>query len=212
MPPKRRKNGRAHAHTNGSPASTGSGNQPLKNRPQDAAPKAVDDEFLRTRALELRREGASYRTIAQTMTHEMQQLHAAGKLTESRTLGKDIAHRLVLEGLRDLREHNAETADDVRRLEIERLDNWLLRLSTGQKRNEPRTIDTMLRIQERRARLLDLDLATTKIVGADGGPIDVQYSDKRAAVHDKLDRLRASLLAPVVAGAAGAMPPSTTEN
>jgi len=49
-------------------------------------------------------------------------------------------------------------ADDYRRIELERLDKMTLSLFT--RRNDPRTADTLLRIMERRAKLLGLDSPT----------------------------------------------------
>lgn len=213
MPPKARQNGNGRhlpAVANGRKPG-----QPLKNQQQSAAPKDVDDEILRTRALDLRREGASYRAIASALTDEL------GRQGIDRKIGKDVAHRLVTEALAEIRKANAESAEEVRQLELDRLDVWMLRLNTGKKRSEPRVIDTMLRISESRRKLLGIDAATKLgIGGLDGGPIEVLVNPKDA-VRGKLDALKRVMLASSPAAvavveaaqsaAADAGPTTTTE-
>lgn len=181
------RNGKKHHHS-----------VPLSQRPQEAAPKDVDDEMLRTYALELRRDGSSYRAIAAALTQHVAMLHAEGKVREARSIGKDVAHRLVTEALSDLRAVNAESADEVRQLEVERLDKWLERLNLGTSKGTPRTIDTMLRVSERRARLLGLDAEAShrlRVVGASGGPLEIGLVDARAVLDAKLLKLAEALSA-----------------
>lgn len=178
------------------PTATGSGAQPLANKPQSAAPKAVDDEMLRVLALDARRDGASYRAIATTMTAQLAVQFAAGEITEARVITKDVAHKLVVDALTDLRAVNAETADHVRTLEIERLDKWTAKLSASVKADYPRTIDTLLRIAERRAKLLGLDAETSqklRLVGAGDGPIEITAVDARTLLRDRLGKLQESM-------------------
>ena len=89
-------------------------------------------------ALELRKAGASYQKIGDALG-----------LTRQR------AFQLVSEGLGELNATCAQGADDVRRLELERLDAILLSLYP--QRGNPRVADTILRTMERRAKLLGLD-------------------------------------------------------
>lgn len=166
----------------------GKHNIPLSRKEQHAAPKDVDDELLRVMALQLRRDGASYRTIAAAMTTELQ------KQGHDRKVDKNTAHRLVVEALTDLRETNAESAEQVKQIELERFDIWLQRLSTSKNAGSPRTIDTMLRVSEARRRLLGVD-APKKIGigGIDGGPIALELTDARSAVRARLEGLRKAL-------------------
>lgn len=198
-------NGNGNGRHNGN-GQNGKRARPLKDKQQEASPKDVDDEILRIQALELRRTGASYRAIATAMTNDMTVRGTP------RVISKDVAHRLVIEGLRDLREHNAETLDEVRRLELERLDYWTMKLQTGEKASTPRTVDTLLRIQERRARLQGLD-APTRIAGADGGPIELAVIDARSLLRERLDALRKAMQGePVVVVESASSPPAIPEN
>lgn len=121
------------------------------------------------------------------------------------------AYELVLKGLEDLRTTATETADETRAIELDRLDMLTAKLTKKLNRQrieitrgdgtteivenpDEETIKTMLKIQERRARLLGLD-APQEIVGAGGGPIQVANvgaGDELLARVDKLvERLNA---------------------
>ena len=68
-----------------------------------------------------------------------------------------------------------EPADDVRRLELERLDELLKGLWYFAKVGNQGAIDKVLRIMERRAKLLGLDAPTkNEVTGKDGEPIDIK--------------------------------------
>jgi hypothetical protein len=89
-------------------------------------------------ALELRKAGASYRTIAERLGYAS----ASG------------AHKAVASALKaTLR----EPAGEVRTLELERLDAALLAIWRRVQNGDDRAIDRLLRIMERRARMLGLD-------------------------------------------------------
>lgn len=94
----------------------------------------------RVRALELRKAGIGYRTIgAQLGVSEAQ------------------AHRDVQSALSALRELELAEADDLRRLELERLDDAMLAIYPQVKRGNHGAIDRLLRIMERRAKLTGID-------------------------------------------------------
>jgi hypothetical protein len=68
------------------------------------------------------------------------------------------AHKMVTTALQELNEKAAESAAEVRRLELERLDEWMVRVAKeAQSGNTLGAIDRGLRIQARRAKLLGLD-------------------------------------------------------
>jgi hypothetical protein len=108
---------------------------------QAAAPEEVERQVNIGKALELRIGGANYRQIAKALR-----------------ISLGTAHGYVTEGLDQLRDSNAETMEQLRRMEVVRLDAMLV--SLWSRRDNPRTADTILRICERRARLLGLDVGT----------------------------------------------------
>jgi hypothetical protein len=68
------------------------------------------------------------------------------------------AHKMVTTALQELNEKAAESASEVRRLELERLDEWLVRVAkVVQSGDTLSAIDRGLKIQARRAKLLGLD-------------------------------------------------------
>lgn len=105
---------------------------------QAALPQEVERQVNIGKALELRIAGANYRQIANALK-----------------VGVGTAYAYVNEGLEELRDANAETIGYLRRVEAARLDSMLV--SLWSRRDNPRTADTILRICERRARLLGLD-------------------------------------------------------
>jgi len=85
--------------------------------------------------------------------------------------------------MRALKKTLQEPADEVRTLEVERLDSLLNGL--WQRRHVPEITDRILRIMERRAKLLGLDAPTrTELTGKDGGAIEVD--DARESIQRKL--------------------------
>lgn len=114
-----------------------------------AAPEKVIAAERRVKALELRKLGFTYRRIGEQLG-----------VTEAG------AHKMVTKSLRELDEKSAESAIEVRRLELERLDGWTLRVAQEiEKGRALRAIDRGLRIQARRAKLLGLDAPTKLELG-----------------------------------------------
>ena len=65
-----------------------------------------------------------------------------------------------------------EPADELRTLELERLDSMLLPMMAQAKKGNQGAVDRVLRIMERRAKLLGLDAPTKQeVTGKDGGPL-----------------------------------------
>ena len=117
-----------------------------------------------SRALELRKSGATF-------------AHIANELGYANESG---AYKAVM---RALKKTLQEPADEVRTLEVERLDSLLNGL--WQRRHVPEITDRILRIMERRAKLLGLDAPTrTEVTGKDGGAIEVD--DARESIQRKL--------------------------
>lgn len=116
----------------------------------------------RVKALELRKSGASYRLIGQA-------------------LGVDVATAWddVQAELTALRMLTVKVAEDVRTLELERLDRWLAKLEAhGIAAGDPQAINTAIRLSESRRKLLGVD-----------APLKVQdVPHDRDVPHDKLDQ------------------------
>ena len=96
----------------------------------------------RAKAFELRKAGLNYQKIGDQIG-----------------ITRQAAHGLVTTALRKLNEKTAEDAAELTRLELERLDDCqavaVHEMRTGS--NRLPAIDRILRIQERRAKLLGLD-------------------------------------------------------
>lgn len=125
---------------------------------QVARPEQIAIEDWKLRALDLRREGKNFRTIAAIMGAE------GGPGSTSR------AHELVIQALADLRADCREAAGDVRDLELQRLDSIIEKL--WPKRDRARVVDTILRAMDRRAKYLGLDAPKRiEATGAGGSPL-----------------------------------------
>jgi hypothetical protein len=105
--------------------------------------RAIDAQANKLKALELRKAGKSYDEIAKELGYR----------------SKSGAHNAVMSALKKTLQ---EPANELRKLEVERLDAMLADLWESKKENT----DRILRIMERRAKLLGLD-APTKIAPTD---------------------------------------------
>ncbi len=101
------------------------------------------------KALELRRMGKGYIEIAAALG-----------------IGKSQAHRLVQAGLTDARAQISGEADELRAEELSRLDGMMSGVWPAARKGSVGAIDRVLRIMERRSRLLGLD-APTKVAETD---------------------------------------------
>lgn len=107
------------------------------------------------RAVELRIGGANLLEIAR----------AVG-------VSKTSAHRYLKEALAELKALTAEAAEEVRDLDLERMDGIWREL--WPKRADPRVADTLIRLLERRAKLLGLDAPEQiRLGGVHGAPVGV---------------------------------------
>lgn len=105
-------------------------------------------------ALELRKAGVSYPTIAERLGYG----------------GPSGAYNAVMSAIKRTLQ---EPADDVRRIEVERLDVMLLALWPQVRAGHQGAIDRALKIGERRSKLLGLDMPVkTELTGKDGGPME----------------------------------------
>ena len=125
-------------------------------------------------ALKLRKAGATFEAIARELGYQ----------------GPSGAYRAVMAGLRKTLQ---EPADELRTLEVERLDALMLGLWTVARKGSLEAIDRILKIMARRAKLLGLD-APTKVAPTDPSG-EQEYSgmtdDERiAAIMEIIERNR----------------------
>ena len=121
----------------------------------DSQTRRVQAHTRHLQALELRKAGATYQAIADQLGYA----NARG------------AHKAVASALKaTLR----EPADEVRDLEVARLDAMLLPLWRRVQQGDERAVDRALKIMERRARLLGLDAPSkSEQSGSDGEPLKI---------------------------------------
>jgi hypothetical protein len=119
-----------------------------------AHPDDARRAHLASSALELRIAGASYRVIANHLG-----------------ISKSAAHEYVGAAIRELELGNSDLAKELLQIELERLDQMLIAL--WPKRAEPRVVDSILRLMERRARMLGTDAPVDMRLGGipGGAPI-----------------------------------------
>lgn len=132
----------------------------------------------RAKALELRKAGGSYRAIARALGVPLS------------TAWGDV--QAELGALRDLA---AKLAEDVRELELRRLDDWTTGLTPKARKGDHMAVNALVRIQERRARLLGID-APTKIAPTepDGSPLQLRSVSVTAALDRMPEELREPFL------------------
>lgn len=132
-------------------------------------------ESRRERALRLRIAGYSLREIADELDCSI-----------------ETVHQDVNVSLTKLRAFNDRLAEDLRQLELERLDKMtrvLLRRLDDEKYADKHleSIDTLIKVQARRAKLVGLDAPTrSELSGPEGAPIEI---DARNALLEQLDKL-----------------------
>jgi DNA-binding CsgD family transcriptional regulator len=127
-------------------------------------------------ALELRKAGATYAMIAERL--EMSESGARKAVTR-------VLQRLIGTA--------TESAEEVRRLELERLDAMLLAIAPQVRGGNLGAIDRALRIMERRAKMLGTDapskVAPTTPDGAEPWSLDGLSAAEVAAVRAEVERL-----------------------
>lgn len=114
----------------------------------------------REMVLDLRRSGLSYSRIGEKLG-----------------ITKQAAHRYVEKAMEETRAQIAASADVLRAEEVARLDAMLQGLWAKAKRGDAAAVDRVLRIGERRQKLLGLEAPVRiETTGRDGKPIEVSSS------------------------------------
>lgn len=111
-----------------------------KMGPKGNSPVRVMAATNRALALKLRRQGLDFESIAKKLGCE-----------------RSTACGYVKQALAELAEQDLENAAEVRSLELLRLDQMLNALQPAIDQGDTKSIDTALKIQDRRAKLLGLD-------------------------------------------------------
>ncbi len=109
------------------------------------------------KALELRRAGMDFREIARKLG-----------------ISKSVAHRYVVAGMQSAREQITAGAETLRAEELSRLDALQESLWPRARKGELPAVDRVLKIAERRQKLLGLEAPVRiEATGRDGKPIEV---------------------------------------
>ncbi|MFD5451213.1 hypothetical protein [Streptomyces sp. NPDC127100] len=116
----------------------------------------------RSQAIALRLAGMDYQTIAERLDY-----------ADRGAASKDICRALEAN-----LEAESVAAATLRELEVQRLDRMQAAAWAKAAKGDLKAIETVLKVIDRRARLLGLDRpARTEITGADGGPLQVEAVD-----------------------------------
>ena len=103
----------------------------------------VNVAIKRQQALEYRASGMSYRAIGEAMG-----------------INQSNAYRMVKAEVQQIREKTSEQADELRTIELQRMDAMLAGLWSKATSGDGAAVDRVLRIMERRAKLIGLDSPT----------------------------------------------------
>jgi microsomal dipeptidase-like Zn-dependent dipeptidase len=142
--------------------------QPKRQKTKGRSLVAAD---RRARAVQLRIEGHTFVEIGARLG-----------------VSPQSAHEMVTSALRESLEQRREGADELRRIEQERLELAANAIAAKVKRGELGAVHQWERLSARRSKLLGLDAPESlELAGPGGKPIEV--SDPRAIVLDRLAKL-----------------------
>jgi len=122
---------------------------------QRNTPNAIKRAELQAKALELRRAGRGFEDIASQIG-----------------ISKSQAHRYVVAGLSAARDHIKAHADELKAEQLSRLDGLMEALWFRARKGEVTAVDRVLKIMERRDKLLGLEAPTRHALqgGGEGAP------------------------------------------
>lgn len=135
--------------------------EPKQRNP--AAPQKLAIAERRRIACELRKQGGSYRVIAT----QMKQMPGI-----SPNYSEAQAHRDVTAELQRITAETAEIVEDMRRLELERIDELFALLYARAKKGDYAALDRVLTLMDKRGRYIPGLFAPQQLehMGPDGGP------------------------------------------
>lgn len=157
---------------------------------KQTSPATLNTEELRSKVLELRRQGLGYEAIAKQVGCSV-----------------STANRAVAARLQELRDQAPEDTQAVRDIELQRLDESAAALHSKVLAGDPRATDVYLRVMERRARLLGLDAPVrSELTGAEGAPLIPDATDARAVLAKALADATRGVAGAPAGGSAGEPP------
>ncbi len=106
------------------------------------------------KALQMRRDGADFDAIAEACGYS----------------NRSGAYKAVMTALKKMMR---EPADELRSLELDRLDRLYTQMARKAEGGDEKAVDRCLRIMERRARLLGLDAPVKQDVTSGGEPVRI---------------------------------------
>lgn len=107
-------------------------------------------------------------------------------------ISKSQAHRLVVAGLQEVREQISADADLLRAEELSRLNRMLEGLWSSARKGDVHAVDRVLKISERRAKLLGLDAPVRLAHGGDADAPPIESKHVHSYTDADLERIIAS--------------------
>jgi len=149
------------------------------DRKAKARARRIQAQENRSRAVELRKLGMSYQEIGKQLG-----------------ISAQAAHKTVQKAMTEVKARQEDDAKIAKTLELEKLDNVEMRLWTESKTAAVPAFNTMLKVFERRARLMGLDApvkhASTNIEGTE--TIDQRIREMSdSEIQARLDELNEKL-------------------
>lgn len=156
---------------------------PQERRKVEQRARKVRSQENRARAVEYRKMGMTYEAIAQQLR-----------------ITRQAAHKTVHKAMSEVQTRQYEDASIVKVMELENLDRLQLAAWPGAMKGNHLLIDRVLKIQERRAKLLGLDAPEKKALNDASGehsydPFNMDPEERRARIRELEQKLYGRSLA-----------------
>ena len=125
----------------------------MGNRPNATRKLEASAAENRVKALDMRKQGKTYQQIAEALG-----------------VSVSTAHKYIKSSLQELADLRIDGADELRQMELERLDEALSNVTASQdyKDGDPQSIQVYIRLSESRRKLLGLDAPAKQDITSDG--------------------------------------------